>query len=68
MSSTYNQYNLYNPANLSIDNDTTTYAEADTGDTSSWLLMAFSHEDINVTEVTLVLFNTDTGRSAEDVR
>ena len=70
LSSTYNLFygTYYYPANLSIDNDVATYAEADTTDTASWLLMTFSYTDIKVKLVTLVLYSTASGHDASTAR
>eukprot|EP00116_Pleurobrachia_bachei_P009754 sb/3470016/ len=57
-----------NLASESIDNDVVSYAEAHADDTASWLLMKFSNTDIQVKEVTLVLYSTAGGRSAENIR
>ena len=66
LSTTYGG-NTY-PAKLSIDNNPSTYAEAAVDDTASWLLMTFSNTDIPVREVTLVLYSTVTGATAETIR
>ena len=59
---------MYYPAALSIDKNLATYAEAAEDDTASWLLMIFSDTDIQVKEVTLVLYSTATGVSADNVK